>query len=71
MASSDKTAKTWLFQCEAPTQMQTCQVSRNFRESPEIVHDLQVLRKCYKSSRNLGNLIDLLFFFVSPEDGAT
>ena len=25
-------------------------------------HDLQVSRKCYKISRNLGNLIDLLFF---------
>ena len=41
---------------------QTCQVSRNFRESPEITPDLQVSRKCYKISRNLGNLSDLLFF---------
>ena len=24
--------------------------------------DLQVSRKCYKISRNLGNLIDILFF---------
>ena len=38
---------------------QTCQVSRNFRESPEMEHDLQVSRKCSKISRNL---IDLLFF---------
>ena len=29
---------------------------------PEIVHDRQVSRKCYKISRNLGNLIDLLIF---------
>ena len=48
--------------------------SRNFRESPEILHDLQVSRKCYKISRNLGNLIDLLFsgkrhaFRVNPRD---
>ena len=41
---------------------QTCQVSRNFREYPEMEHDLQVSRKCYKISRNLGNLIDLIFF---------
>ena len=34
---------------------QICQVSRNFREPPEIVHDLHVARKCYKISRNLGN----------------
>ena len=27
-----------------------------------MVHDLQVSRKCYKISRKLGNLIDLLFF---------
>ena len=27
-----------------------------------MVHDLQVPRKCYKISRNLGNLIDLLIF---------
>ena len=45
--------------------MQTCQqVSQNFRESPEMEHnDLQVSRKCYKISRNLGNLINLIFFF--------
>ena len=42
--------------------MQTCQVSRNFRESPEITPDLQVSRKCYKISRNLGNLSDLSFY---------
>ena len=46
----------------ASTWIQTCQVSRNFRESPEIVHDLQVSRKCYKISRNLGNLIDFYLF---------
>ena len=40
----------------------TCQVSRNFRESPEMEHDLQVSRKCHKISRNLRNLIDLIFF---------
>ena len=38
----------------------TSQVSRNFRESPEIEHDLQVSQKCYKISRNLGNLIEHL-----------
>ena len=37
---------------------QTCQVSRNFRESPEMEHDLQVSRKCSNISRNL---IDLHF----------
>ena len=26
------------------------------------MHDLHVSRKCYKISRNLGNLIDILFF---------
>ena len=37
--------------------MQTCQVSQNFRDSPDMVHDLQVSRKCLKKiSRNLGNL---------------
>ena len=40
----------------------TCHVSRNFRESPEIVHDLQVSWKCSKISRNLWNLIDILVF---------
>ena len=46
-----------------PIISQTCQISRNFRESPEIVHDIQVSRKCYKiSQRNLGNLIYLSFF---------
>ena len=40
---------------------QTCQVSRNFRESPEITPDLQVSRKCDKISRNSGNVSDLLF----------
>ena len=38
------------------------QDSRNFRESPEMGHDLQVSRKCYKISRNLANLINLIFF---------
>ena len=33
-----------------------------FRESPEMEHDLQVSQKCYKISRNLGNLIDRVFF---------
>ena len=42
--------------------MQTSQVSRNFSESPEMVHDLQVSRQCYKMSGNVENLIDLLFF---------
>ena len=37
--------------------MQTCQVSRNFRESPEMGRDLQVSRNCKENSRNLGNLI--------------
>ena len=52
--------------------LQTCQVSRNFRESPEIEHDLQVSRKCYKISRNLGSFINLIFsakkhaFCVNP-----
>ena len=45
-----------------PRWLQTCQVSRNFRESPEMEHDLQVSRKCYKISRNLGSLINLIFF---------
>ena len=31
---------------------QTCQVSRNFRESPEIGRDLQVSRNCKENSRN-------------------
>ena len=38
------------------------QVSRNFSESSEMEHDLQVSQKCYKISWNLGNLIDLMFF---------
>ena len=38
---------------------QTCQVSLNLRESPEMAGDLQVSRKCQKISRNRGNLIDL------------
>ena len=38
---------------------QTCQVSLNLRESPEMAGDLQVSRKCKKISRNWGNLIDL------------
>ena len=42
--------------------LQTCQVSRNFREFPEMEHDLQVSRKCHTISRNLGNLIDPIFF---------
>ena len=41
---------------------QTCQVSRNVCESPEMVHDFHVSRRCYKISRNVGNLIDILFF---------
>ena len=44
------------------TNRQTCQVSRNFREAPEMGLDLHVSRKCYKISRNLGNLINLIFF---------
>ena len=32
--------------------MQTCQVSRNFRESPEMGRDLQVSRNCKENSRN-------------------
>ena len=44
---------------------QTCQVSRNFRESPEITPDLQVSRKCPKISRNLGNSSD--FFCLSKK----
>ena len=35
---------------------QTCQVSRNFRESPEMGLDLQVSRNCPENSRNWGNL---------------
>ena len=38
---------------------QTCQVCRNFRESPEMAGGLQVPRKCKKISRNGGHLIDL------------
>ena len=37
---------------------QTCQVSRNFRESPEMAGDLQLSRKCKQMSRNRGNFID-------------
>ena len=37
------------------TQSQTCQVSRNIRESPEMVHDIQASQQCYKISRNVGN----------------
>ena len=37
--------------------VQTCQVSRNFRESPEIGRDLQVSRNCKENSRNRVNLI--------------
>ena len=40
--------------------IQTWQVSRNFRESPEISPDLQVSRKCAKNSRNSGNLREIL-----------
>ena len=32
--------------------IQTCQVSRNFRESPEMGRDLQVSRNCKENSRN-------------------
>ena len=39
--------------------VQTCQVSRNFRESPEISPDLQVSRKCEKNS---GNLREIFIF---------
>ena len=51
------------------THSQTCQVSRNFRESPEIVHDLQVSpnSEIYQISRNLGNLIDVLLIYSSAE----
>ena len=34
------------------THLQTCQVSRNFRESPEMGRDLQVSRNCKENSRN-------------------
>ena len=55
-----------LFVCNEPEgkyyTVPTCQVSRNLRESPEMAHDLQVSRKCYKISRNLGNLVNLIFF---------
>ena len=44
------------------TPRQTCQVSWNFRESSEMVHDLQVSRQSCKNSWNVGNLIDLLLF---------
>ena len=44
------------------TTSQTCQDSPNVRESPEMAHDLQVSRKCYKISRNLGHLITLILF---------
>ena len=50
----------------------------NLRESPEMVHDLQVSRQCYTISLNVGRLIDLLFsatkhaFCVNPRGfGAT
>ena len=39
----------------------TCTSTDLPSESPEMEHDLQVSRKCYKISRNLGNLI-LIFF---------
>ena len=46
--------------------------TRNSRESPEMVHDLQVSRKCYKISRNLGNLIAIgvnsEYFGVNPRN---
>ena len=45
----------------APMLAQTCQVSRNFRESPEMTPDLQVSWKCPQISRNLGNLRDFIF----------
>ena len=45
-----------------PTPAQTCQVSQNFCESPEMAHGLQVSWKRYKISRKLGNLINLIFF---------
>ena len=41
---------------------QTCQVSWNFGDFPEMTHDLQVSRQCYKNSQNVGNLVDLSFF---------
>ena len=41
---------------------QTCQVSRNFRESAEISPDLQVSRTCEKNSRNSGNLREIFIF---------
>ena len=37
---------------EGCVQEQTCQVSRNFRESPEIGRDLQVSRNSKENSRN-------------------
>ena len=47
------------------------------RESPvqkwrmnNVINELQpVSRKCYKNSRNVGNVIDLLFFFKKPAFG--
>ena len=42
--------------------MPTCQVSLNFRESPEISPDLQVSRKCEKNSRISGYLREILIF---------
>ena len=47
-------------QCPSGQQVgksQTCQVSRNFRECPEMGRDLQVSRNCKENSRNWGNLI--------------
>ena len=45
------------------SKLQTCQVSRNFRESPEMVYDLQVSRKCYKKTRGMEG-ISLIFYFL-------
>ena len=53
----DYTSK-WLGESErTESHKQTCQVSRNFRESPEIGRDLQVSRNRKENSRNRGILL--------------
>ena len=46
----DNGGATAVYAVQAP--QQTCQVSRNLRESPEIGCDLQVSRNCKENSRN-------------------
>ena len=50
--SYKQTVQSSLGLLRRPYTVQTCQVSRNFRESPEIGRDLQVSRNCQENSRN-------------------